>query len=93
MARLPDTTDTLSPEAQKAHDAGLPEKIVEQVRGRGDLSGLPARYAAAARVVQHVLTRESIPQPLADKVGKELGVAGVPFSFDTPLPEGQRAPF
>jgi hypothetical protein len=61
MAKLPDTTGALSPEAQKA-------------RTRGDLSKLPARYVAAARVVQHVLAHESIPQPLADQVQKELGV-------------------
>jgi hypothetical protein len=91
MARLPDTIGTLSPEAPKAQDG-------EQVRGRGDLSKLPVRYPTAARVVRHVLAHESMPQPLADQIGKELGghyqhIAGVLFSFDTPLPEGQRAPF
>lgn len=89
--------------------AGLPEDVVERVRTRGDLSTLPARYADAARVVQHVLAHETLPQRLADQVQKELGttgllelvilaghyqmIAGVLFSFDTPLPEGQRAPF
>jgi hypothetical protein len=47
MAKLPDRTGALSPEAQKAPDA---------------------------------------PPPRADQVQKELGV-------DTPLPEGQHAPF
>lgn len=63
MARLPDTTGPLSPEAQKALG-----EIVEQVLGRG--------ASATAQVVQHVLAHESIPQPLADQVGKELGGAG-----------------
>ena len=65
--------------------------------------------ARAARVVQHVLAFESIPQALQDEVQRELGVtelielvtlagqyrliAGVLFAFDTPLPEGTPAPF
>ncbi len=47
---------------------GLPEEIVEQVRTRRDLSTLPARYLRAARLLQHVLARESIPQALQDEV-------------------------
>ena len=55
------------------------------------------------------LAFESIPRALQDEIGSELGVtglielvviaghyrliAGVLFAFDTPLPEGERAPF
>jgi 4-carboxymuconolactone decarboxylase len=79
------------------------------VRTRGDLSTLPERYARPVRVVQHVLAFESIPRALQDQVQKELGmtglmelvvlpghyrlIAGVLCAFDTPLPEGSRAPF
>jgi 4-carboxymuconolactone decarboxylase len=92
-----------------ARRAGLPDDVIERVRGRGDLSGLPAPYAVAARVVQHVLAHESIPQAVADSARGEFGVAGllelvvlggfyqmiagVLFSFDVPLPEGEGAPF
>lgn len=95
--------------APVALKAGLPGEVIELVRTRGDLSRLPARYANAVRVVQHVLAHESLPQRLAGEVQKDLGIAGllelvvlagyyqliagVLFSFDTPLPEGQHAPF
>ena len=88
---------------------GLPDDVIERVRTRGDLSTLPRRYADAVRVVQHVLARESLPRRLQDAVQADLRVsgllelvvlagyyqmiAGVLFSFDVPLPEGQRAPF
>jgi 4-carboxymuconolactone decarboxylase len=88
---------------------GLPAEIVEHIRSRGDLSTLPARYVRAARVVRHVLARESVPQALQDETEKEVGVAGVVelvflagyyqtiaavlFAFDVPLPEGTPAPF
>ena len=65
--------------------------------------------ARPARVMQHVLAFESIPRALQDEIVRELGVpglielvviaghyrliAGVLFAFDTPLPEGERAPF
>jgi 4-carboxymuconolactone decarboxylase len=88
---------------------GLPADIIERVRVRGDLSTLPARYVRAARVVQHVLARETIPQPLQDETEQEVGVTGVVelvvlagfyqaiaavlFAFDVPLPAGTPAPF
>lgn len=92
-----------------ARQAGLPEAVIERIHARGDLGSLPARYAGAARVVRHVLARESVPQGLQDKVQAELGVAGlvelvvlagfyqliaaILFSFDVPLPSGTPAPF
>ncbi len=92
-----------------ARQAGLPDAVIDRVRARGDLGSVPARYADAARVVQHVLARESIPQDLQDKVETALGVTGlvelvvlagfyqliaaILFSFDAPLPEGTPAPF
>jgi 4-carboxymuconolactone decarboxylase len=95
--------------ARIARKEGLAEDVIEKVRARGDLATLPARYARPARVVQHVLAYESIPQSLQVEVQGELGVtglmelvilagqyrmiAGVLFAFDTPLPEGERAPF
>ena len=95
--------------AKVARKEGLPEEIIERVRTRGDLGALPPRLARPARVVQHVLAYESIPAPLQAEVQRELGVnglmelvvlagqyrmiAGVLFAFDTPLPEGERAPF
>src|SRR6266481_440651 len=88
---------------------GLPDDVIEQVRARGDLSKLPARYVRAARVVQHVLARESVPQALQDQVQQEVGVNGlvelvvlagyyqtiaaVLFAFDVPLPDGTRPAF
>ena len=88
---------------------GLPAEIIEHVRARGDLSTLPARYVRAARVVQHVLARESLPQTLQDETEQEVGITGVVelvvlagyyqtiaavlFAFDVPLPEGTPAPF
>jgi Carboxymuconolactone decarboxylase family. len=87
----------------------LPDDVIERVRTRGDLSTLPPRYARPARVVQHVLAYESIPQDLQDQVKGDLGmpglielvtlagqyrlIAGVLFAFDSPLPEGTPAPF
>jgi 4-carboxymuconolactone decarboxylase len=60
-------------------------------------------------VVQHVLAYEAIPAGLQAEVQRELGItgllelvalagqyrmiAGVLFAFDTPVPEGERAPF
>jgi len=95
--------------AKVARQEGLADDVIERVRTRGDLAGLPARYARPARVVQHVLAYESVPQGLQDQVQRELGItglmelvvlagsyrliAGVLFAFDTPLPEGQPAPF
>jgi 4-carboxymuconolactone decarboxylase len=95
--------------ATMAKKEGLPDDVMERVRTRGDLSVLPPRYARAARVVQHVLAFESIPPALQAEVQRELGItglmelvvlpghyrliAGVLFAFDTPLPDGERAPF
>ena len=88
---------------------GLPAEIIEHIRARDDLSTLPARYVRAARLVQHVLAREPVPQALQDKVEQEVGVTGVVelvvlagyyqtiaavlFAFDVPLPEGAPSPF
>ena len=88
---------------------GLPADIIEHVRARGDFSTLPARYVRAARVVEHVLARESVPQTLQDQMEQEVGVTGVVelvvlagyyqtiaavlFAFDVPLPSGTPAPF
>jgi 4-carboxymuconolactone decarboxylase len=88
---------------------GLPAEIIEHIRARGDLSTLPARYVRAARVVQHVLARESLPQTLQNETEQEVGITGVVelvvlagyyqtiaavlFAFDVPLPEGTPAPF
>jgi 4-carboxymuconolactone decarboxylase len=88
---------------------GLPAEIMEHIRARGDLSTLPARYVRAARLVQHVLAREPVPQALQDEVEQEVGVTGVVelvvlagyyqtiaavlFAFDVPLPEGAASPF
>jgi len=63
----------------------------------------------AARVVQHVLQRESVPSLLQDEIQQEVGVSGlvelvvlagyyqtiaaVLFAFDVPLPEGTPQPF
>jgi 4-carboxymuconolactone decarboxylase len=95
--------------AKIARKEGLAEDVIERVRTRGDLGSLPPRYRRAARVIQHVLAYESIPQGLQDEVRTELGItgllelvalpghyrliAGVLFAFDTPLPEGEPAPF
>ena len=95
--------------ARIARKEGLADDVIERVRTRGDLAALPPRYARPARVVQHVLAFESIPQGLQTEVQHELGVtglmelvalagqyrliAGVLFAFDTPLPEGEPAPF
>jgi 4-carboxymuconolactone decarboxylase len=92
-----------------ARAEGLPDDVIERVRARADLGALPPRYAPAARVVQHVLAYESIPADLQDAVQRDVGVAGllelvvlaghyrliagVLFAFDTPLPDGARAPF
>lgn len=92
-----------------ARREGLPEDVIERVRTRGDLGALPARYAGAARVVQHVLARESLPRDLHDTVQKAFGVtglielvvlaghygliAGVLFAFDVRIPPGAPAPF
>lgn len=88
---------------------GLPDDVIELIRARGDLAALPARYVRAARVVQHVLARESVPQPLQDQILQEVGVTGlielvvlagyyqtiaaVLFAFDVPLPDGTPSPF
>lgn len=95
--------------AKAARKENLAEEIIERVRTGGDLSTLAPRHARPARVVQHVLAYESIPAALQAEVQKELGItglmelvvlagqyrmiAGVLFAFDTPLPEGERAPF
>lgn len=95
--------------AKIAKNEKLPDDVIERVRTKGDLSTLPPRYARPARVVQHVLAYESIPQKLQDEVQGDLGVtglmelvvlagqyrliAGVLFAFDTPLPDGTPAPF
>lgn len=95
--------------AKVARREGLPDEVIERVRTRGDLGTLPPRYARPARVVQHVLAFESLPAGLQAEVQKELGttglmelvvlagqyrlIAGVLFAFDTPIPEGERAPF
>jgi 4-carboxymuconolactone decarboxylase len=95
--------------ARIAKTEKLPDDVIERVRTKGDLASLPARYAGPAKVVQHVLAYQSIPQALQDKVQAELGVtglmelvtlagqyrmiAGVLFAFDTPLAEGTSAPF
>ncbi|HUG36251.1 MAG TPA: carboxymuconolactone decarboxylase family protein [Candidatus Limnocylindrales bacterium] len=92
-----------------ARKEGLPAEVIERVRNRGDLAGLPPRYARPARLVQHVLAYESIPETLQAEVQRELGttglvelvvlpghyrlIAGVLFAFDTPLPDGEPAPF
>ena len=95
--------------AKVARTEKLPDDVIERVRTRGDLSTLPPRYARPARVVQHVLAYESIPQALQDQVKGDLGmpglielvtlagqyrlIAGVLFAFDSPLPEGTPPPF
>jgi 4-carboxymuconolactone decarboxylase len=92
-----------------ARKAGLPEEVIERIRTRGDLSALPPGYARAARVVQHVLAFESVPQALADAVSADHGarglmelvvlagyyrlIAGVLCAFDVPLPPGTPSPF
>lgn len=92
-----------------ARKAGLPEEIITLVHGRGDLSALPPRYRDPARVIQHVLARESVPSSLQDRVQAALGVGGflelvvlagfyqliaaILFAFDAPLPDGTPAPF
>lgn len=95
--------------APMARKAGLPEDVIERVRTRGDLASLPRRYADAARVVQHALAFEPVPQPLAEAVRADLGVegllelvvlagyyrliAGVLFAFEVAPPAGERPPF
>ena len=95
--------------ARIARTEKLPDDVIERIRTRGDLSTLPPRYARPARVVQHVLAYESIPQDLQDQAKGELGmpglmelvtlagqyrlIAGVLFAFDSPLPEGTPPPF
>jgi 4-carboxymuconolactone decarboxylase len=95
--------------ARIARTEKLPDDVIERIRTRGDLSTLPARYARPARVVQHALAYESIPQGLQDQVKGELGmtglmelvilagqyrmIAGVLFAFDSPLQEGAAPPF
>ena len=95
--------------APVAEKEGLPGDVIERIRSRSDLAALPARYVRAARVVQHILARESVPQPLQDQIQQEVGVTGlielvvlagyyqtiaaVLFAFDVPLPEGTPSPF
>ena len=95
--------------AKIARTEKLPDEVIDRIRTRGDLSALPPRYARPARLVQHVLAYESIPQSLQDQVKDELGmpglielvtlagqyrlIAGVLFAFDSPLPEGTPSPF
>ncbi|HZP38124.1 MAG TPA: carboxymuconolactone decarboxylase family protein [Methylomirabilota bacterium] len=95
--------------AKVARREGLADDVIERVRTGGDLSTLPPRLARPARVVQHVLAYESIPAALQAEVqdaldidglmelvvlaGQYRMIAGVLFAFDTPLPEGERAPF
>ena len=95
--------------ARIARTEKLPDDVIERIRTGGDLSTIPPRYARAARLVQHVLAYESIPQDLQDQVKNELGmpglielvtlagqyrlIAGVLFAFDSPLPEGTPPPF
>jgi 4-carboxymuconolactone decarboxylase len=95
--------------ARIARTEKLPDDVIERIRTRGYLSTIPARYARAARVVQHVLAYESIPQDLQDQVKADLGmpglmelvtlagqsrrIAGVLVAFDSPLPEGTPPPF
>jgi 4-carboxymuconolactone decarboxylase len=95
-----------APVAQKE---GLPDDVIERIRARGDLASLPVRYARAARVVQHVLARESVPEALQSQFEQEVGITGVVelvvlagyyqtiaavlFAFDVPLPEGTPQPF
>jgi 4-carboxymuconolactone decarboxylase len=95
--------------AKIARKEGLAEDVIERVRMRGDLAALPPRYVRPARVVQHVLAYESIPEALQAEVQRELGITGlmelvvlpghyrliaaVLFAFDTPLPQGEPAPF
>ncbi len=95
--------------AKVARREGLGDDVIERVRTGGDLSTLPPRLARPARVVQHVLAYESIPAALQAEVQDALGItglmelvvlagqyrmiAGVLFAFDTPLPDGERAPF
>lgn len=92
-----------------ARREGLPEDVIARVRSRQDLAGLPPRYSRAARVVQHVLAFESVPQALQDEVRGEFEltglielvalvghyrlIAGVLFAFAVPLPEGTPRPF
>jgi 4-carboxymuconolactone decarboxylase len=92
-----------------AQRAGLPQDVIERIKVQGDVSGFPPRYAGAARIIQHVLARESLPASLQEAVAADLGVAGllelvvlagyyqmiagVLFAFDAPLPEGIPAPF
>src|SRR5438067_6416005 len=52
--------------AKVARTEKLPDDVIDRIRARGDLSALPPRYARPARVVQHVLAYESIPQGLQD---------------------------
>ena len=95
--------------ARIARTEKLPDDVIERIRTRGDLSTLAGRYAKPARVVQHALAYESIPQGLQDEVRGELGmtglmelvilagqyrmIAGVLFAFDSPLQEGAAPPF
>jgi 4-carboxymuconolactone decarboxylase len=92
-----------------ARKEGLPEEVIERIRARQDLAALPARYAAAARVVDHAVRPASVPDDLAAAVTRDLGVeglvelvvlggyyrmiAGVLFAFDAPLPDGAVRPF
>jgi 4-carboxymuconolactone decarboxylase len=92
-----------------ARKEGLPEEIIEAIRAQRDPSTLPARYERAARLVQHVLARESVPEALQTEVQQEVGVPGmvelvmlagyyqaiaaVLFAFDAPLPPGTPGPF
>src|SRR2546428_9262650 len=63
--------------ARIAKTEKLPDDVIERVRTKGDLATLPARYAGPAKVVQHVLAYQSIPQALQDKAQAELGVTGI----------------
>jgi len=95
--------------ARIARTEKLPDDVIERIRTRADLSALAPRYARPARIIQHVLAYESIPQGLLDSVKGELGmtglmelvtlagqyrlIAGVLFAFDTPLPDRTPPPF
>src|ERR1041384_7595144 len=60
--------------ARIARKEGVAGDVSERVRARGDRAALPPRYARPARVVQHVLAYESIPQGLQAEVERELGI-------------------
>ena len=89
--------------------AGVPGKVVEELRLGKEPTGLSPLQKNALTALQYVWDKKSIPSDLQNEMLKQLGkeglielvvlcgyyrmIAGVIFAFDVPLPEGESDPF